>query len=203
MWPYLALGGDGDEAGKHKQAVLGTEEDLWPPSFCKIGGGLRAPKGFRHVGATPAPTTPLLKIPVFPREALPGRPEHGASPGLLEGEKLPPKKGAWQLGLPSWVLCREQGTRGAHPAGSRETNHEQRSSPALPLLPPPCSVPGAVPAAAAAPRWCRFCWLSQDNSLPFPLLGQPGRLSCAGRLSIPQGSCANSGETEAGSVWRL
>lgn len=92
MWPYLALGGDGDEAGKHKQAVLGTEEDLWPPSFCKIGGGLRAPKGFRHVGATPAPTTPLLKIPVFPREALPGRPERGASPGLLEGEKLPPKR---------------------------------------------------------------------------------------------------------------
>lgn len=53
--------GDGGRAGKHKQAVLGMEEDLWALNFCRIGGGLRAPKAFRNVGATPAPTTPLLK----------------------------------------------------------------------------------------------------------------------------------------------
>lgn len=204
----VAIPGSGRRWRRSREAQAGSPGDrggFMATEFLQNWGWLESTKGFQARGCHTS--THHLKSQCFParpgREALPGSPERGASPGLLEGEKLPPKKGAWQLGLPSWVLCREQGTRGAHPAGSRETNHEQGSSPALPLLPPPCSVPGAVPAAAAAPRWCRFCWLSQDNSLPFLLLAQPGRLSCAGRLSIPQGSCANSGETEAGSVWRL
>lgn len=167
--------------------MLGTEEDLWPPNFYKIGSDLRAPKAFRHEGATPAPTTPLLKPQYFPAEPECEGSWKGKKPEKRESGSLASPRGALQRAGNVWSSsCWEQGGEEGAGEGKNEQGSKEGAGEAMSLLPPPSCMPRAVlllqvlpvlPAESgqlpALPSKANPAWAAPG--MGWQLLGQLGR----------------------------